>query len=237
MAQYKRILLKLSGESFANNSKNNIDQEMLEFYAREIKHVYDEGVGIAIVPGGGNIWRGDVHGKTFHDQPQSHYIGMLAGVINCLALQDALEGVGIPTRVMTALAMQSIAEPYIRRKAIRHLEKGRIVILGGGTGNPFFTHDSAAVLRAAEIHAEVLLMGKNGVDGVYSADPKKDLHATKYDELDYMRVLNDNLRVMDSTALTFAKERKLPIIVFDVQAPGTLMRVVNGEKLGTFIRD
>jgi uridylate kinase len=192
---------------------------------------------LAVVIGGGNIWRGEGAGKEHMDQAQSHYMGMLATVINALALQDALEQLKVPTRAMTALQIQSVAEPYIRRKAIRHLEKGRVVVFGGGTGNPFFTTDSAAALRAAEIHADVLLMGKNGVDGVYTDDPRTNPDAKKLVKLDYMHAVNNNLKVMDTTAMTFAKERALPIVVFNVSEPGTLLRVVNGEKIGSYISD
>ncbi len=171
------------------------------------------------------------------DQAQSHFMGMLATVINTLALQDALEHIKVPTRAMTALHMESVAEPYIRRKAIRHLEKGRVVVFGGGTGNPFFTTDSAAALRCAEIHSEVLLMAKNGVDGVYSSDPKVDSNAKKLEELDYMHAINSKLRIMDSTALTFADEKNIPIIVFNILNDDSLVKIINGEKIGSIIKN
>jgi uridylate kinase len=237
MAKYKRVLLKLSGEALQGNVGYGVDPHILSYYGQEIKSVVDVGVQVAVVIGGGNIWRGEGEGKEQMDQAQSHFMGMLATVINTLALQDALEQIKVPTRAMTAIRMESIAEPYIRRRAIRHLEKGRVVIFGGGTGNPFFTTDSAATLRGAEIHADVLLMGKNGVDGVYSADPKKDPTAYKLEKLDYMHAVTNNLRIMDQTALTFARERKLPIVVFDVQEPGTLLKVVKGEQIGSLIGD
>ncbi len=232
---YKRVLVKMSGEAFSGNSDYGIDLKTLENFAYEIKSIVDLGVQVAVVVGGGNIWRGEGKGKEKMDQAQSHFMGMLATVINTLAVQDALEQIGVATRAMTALQIQSVAEPYIRRKAIRHLEKGRVVVLGGGTGNPFFTTDSAATLRAAEIHAEVLLMAKNGVDGVYSADPKIDLTATKFDSLNYMEAINSNLRIMDTTALAFAKERTLPIIVFNGQEKGLLKKIIVGEKIGSKI--
>ncbi|MDQ3098555.1 MAG: UMP kinase [bacterium] len=232
---YKRVLLKFSGESLSGTKNVSVDPSTLEYFAHEVKSLSDMGVEVAIVIGGGNIWRGDIQGKDFKDQAQSHFIGMLSGIINCLAFQDSLEKLAIPTRVMTALRMENVAEPYIRRKAIRHLEKGRVVILGGGTGNPFFSHDSAATLRAAEIHAEVLLMAKNGVDGVYTADPKIDSSATLLENLDYEFAINEKLRVMDLTALTFAQERKLPIVVFNGIVQDNLKKIVLGEKIGSRI--
>jgi uridylate kinase len=232
---YKRVLVKMSGEAFSGESDYGVDPKALEYFAHELKSVADLGVQMAVVVGGGNIWRGEGKGKEHMDQAQSHFMGMLATVINTLALQDALEQLSVPTRAMTALQIESVAEPYIRRKAIRHLEKGRVVILGGGTGNPFFTTDSAATLRSAEIHAEVLLMSKNGVDGVYSADPKIDSAATKYKSLGYMEAINSNLRIMDTTALAFANEKKLPIIVFNGREEGLLKRIVLGEEIGSRI--
>lgn len=234
---YKRVLLKFSGESLAGTDKVSVDPRTLEYFAKEVQSLAELGVQVAVVIGGGNIWRGDVQGKEFKDQAQSHFIGMLAGVVNCLAFQDSLEKLSIPTRVMTAIRMENVAEPYIRRKAIRHLEKGRVVILGGGTGNPFFSHDSAAALRAAEIHAEVLLMAKHGVEGVYTADPKLDPEASFLPELEYTYAVHEKLRVMDLTALTFAQERKLPIIVFNGSIAGNLKRIVLGEKIGSVIKE
>jgi uridylate kinase len=232
---YKRILIKISGEAFGGQNGPGVDPNILVYFAQEIKSVVELGVQVAVVVGGGNIWRGEGKGKEHMDQAQSHFMGMLATVINTLALQDALEQIKVPTRAMTAIHMESVAEPYIRRKAIRHLEKGRVVILGGGTGNPFFTTDSAATLRSAEIHAEVLLMAKNGVDGVYTGDPKVDKSATKLDKLDYLHAIKENLRIMDTTALAFARERKLPIIVFDANRAGNIKKIVEGEKIGSYI--
>ncbi len=232
---FKRVLVKMSGEAFSGEQDYGVDPKSLEYFAHELKSIADLGVQVAVVVGGGNIWRGEGKGKEHMDQAQSHFMGMLATVINTLALQDALEQLEVPTRAMTALQIESVAEPYIRRKAIRHLEKGRVVVLGGGTGNPFFTTDSAAALRAAEIHAEVLLMSKNGVDGVYTADPKIDPAATKLDTLEYMQAINSNLRVMDTTALAFAKERMLPMVVFNGKEPGLLKKIIIGEKIGSRI--
>jgi len=234
-AVYKRILIKISGEAFGGKNGQGIDPGTLEYFAGEIKEVSDLGVQIAVVVGGGNIWRGEGKGKEHMDQAQSHFMGMLATVINTLALQDALEQLKVPTRAMTAIHMESVAEPYIRRKAVRHLEKGRVVVLGGGTGNPFFSTDSAAALRSAELRAEVLLMAKNGVDGVYTGDPKLDLSATKLEQLDYLHAIRENLRIMDTTALSFSKERKLPIVVFDANCAGNIKRIVEGEKVGSYI--
>jgi uridylate kinase len=233
--KFKRVVLKMSGEALSGNVGHGVDPTTLEYYAKEIKSISDLGVQIAVVIGGGNIWRGEGKGKEHMDQAQSHFMGMLATVINTLALQDALEQLKVPTRAMTAIQMESLAEPYIRRKAIRHLEKGRVVILGGGTGNPFFTTDSAAAIRTAEIHADVLLMAKNGVDGVYTADPKLDSSATKLDTLDYLHAINANLRIMDSTALTFANEHNLPIVVFNISEAGNLLKIISGEKIGSLI--
>jgi uridylate kinase len=233
--RYRRILLKLSGEQLRAEEGENIDADMLDFLAHEIEQVVLQGVEVAVVLGGGNIWRGNRAITRGMDAAQSHYMGMLATIINALAMQDALERCGIHTRAMTAMQMNEVAEPYIRRRATRHLEKGRVIILAGGTGNPYFTTDSAAALRAAEIHAEVILMAKNGVDGVYSADPRRDPAATRFDHLTYMEALRRGLTVMDSTALTFCMDNNIPIIVFNSQAPGTIARIVKGERVGTLV--
>jgi uridylate kinase len=233
--RYRRILLKLSGEQLRAEDGENIDADMLDFLAHEIKQVVVQSVEVAVVLGGGNIWRGNRAIARGMDAAQSHYMGMLATIINALAMQDALERCGIHTRAMTAIQMDEVAEPYIRRRATRHLEKGRVIILAGGTGNPYFTTDSAAALRAAEIHAEVVLMAKNGVDGVYSADPRRDPAATRFDHLTYMEALRRGLTVMDSTALTFCMDNDIPIIVFNAQAPGTIARIVKGEQVGTLV--
>lgn len=232
---YKRILLKLSGEALAGQSSFGVDVGRVQFYAREIQKVREFGTDVAVVVGGGNIWRGESAGHEHMDQPQSHFMGMLATVINTLALQDSLEQIGLPTRAMTSIRMESIAEPYIRRKAIRHLEKGRVIILGGGTGNPFFTTDSAAALRAAEVLADVLVMAKNGVDGVYSSDPKKHSDASFIEHLTYDDALTKNMRFMDATAIAFARERKMPIRVFSMDTEDALLKLVKGEKLGSYI--
>lgn len=234
---YKRILLKLSGEAFAGEQKQGVNVERVAYYAGEIAKVKQMGVDLAVVVGGGNIWRGEGVGKEHMDQAQSHTMGMLATVINTLALQDALEQLHVPTRAMTAIRMESIAEPYIRRKAIRHLEKGRVVIFGGGTGNPFFTTDSAAALRASEVHAEVLLMAKNGVDGIYSADPKLDSSASFIPHITYTESLARNLKFMDATALAFARERKLPVLVFSMDERDTLLKVVQGIEVGSRVSE
>lgn len=236
-AQYRRVLLKLSGEALAANKKSAepIATEVLDYFAAEIASVRKHGVEIAVVLGGGNIWRGNRAIARGMDAAQSHYMGMLATIINALALQDALERIGIFTRAMTAIKMDEVAEPYIRRRAIRHLEKGRVIILAAGTGNPYFTTDSAAALRSAEIHAEIVLMAKNGVDGVYTADPKSDPRATRFDHITYMDALSRGLAVMDSTALTFCMDNDIPIIVFDPMKPGNIERIVLGEHVGTLV--
>jgi uridylate kinase len=236
-AQYRRVLLKLSGEALAGDGGNSIAPEVLDYYAQEIQRVHVRGVQVAVVLGGGNIWRGSRAIAQGMDAAQSHYMGMLATIINALALQDALERHGVFTRAMTAIKMDEVAEPYIRRRAIRHLEKERAIILAAGTGNPYFTTDSAAALRAAEIHAEVVLMAKNGVDGVYSADPKRDPTATRFDRITYMDALSRGLTVMDSTALTFCMDNRIPIIVFDPMEPGNIERIILGEHVGTLVTD
>ena len=233
--KYKRVLLKLSGEAFAGKSKHGIDVTVLRKIARQIKKVTDMGVSIAIVVGGGNIWRGAEAEKNGMDRATADYAGMLATVINALSLQDVLEAEGLHTRTQSAIGIQSVAEPYIRRRAIRHLEKGRIVIFAAGTGNPYMTTDTAAALRAIEIGAEVLLMTKYSVDGIYNADPRKNPKATRFDHLTYLDALNMRLEVMDTTALSLCLENKLPIIVFDLQAPRSIERAVAGESIGTIV--
>jgi len=232
--KYKRILLKLSGEALQGDKNYGIDPEFLRKLAREIKEVADLGAEIAIVIGGGNIFRGVSGATQGMDRATADYMGMLATVMNALALQDALEKEGLQTRVLTAIEMKEIAEPYIRRRAIRHLEKGRVVIFGAGTGNPFFTTDTAAALRAAEINADVLLKATK-VDGIYTADPVKDKNAKKLDKLSYKDVITNGIKVMDSAAVSLCMENNIPIVVFDVRKPGNLKRVVIGEEVGTLV--
>ena len=231
--KYKRVLLKLSGEFLTRNGFG-IEPEATQALAREIKAAYDTGVQLAIVIGAGNLWRGARQGVGM-DRATADYIGMLATIMNALGLKDALESLGVPTRVQTALTITQVAEPYIRRRALRHLEKERIVIFGGGTGNPFFSTDTAAALRALEVGAEVVLMAKNKVDGVYSDDPRKNPEAVRFDELTYLEVLNRGLQVMDTTAITLCMEAGLPIVVFDIFKPGALVGIIQGEKVGTLI--
>ena len=233
--RYKRVLLKLSGEAFSGKLDYGIDADTLIRIAKQIKQVIEMGVGVAIVVGGGNIWRGAVAEQEGMDRVTADYAGMLATVINALSLQDALEKAGVITRTLTAIGIQQVAEPYIRRRAIRHLEKGRAVIFAGGTGNPYMTSDTAASLRAIEVEAEVLLMTKNNVDGIYNADPNKNPSAKKFDKLSHLEALNMRLDVMDATALSLCLENKLPIVVFDLQAPRGLERAVNGEPIGTLV--
>lgn len=230
--KYKRILLKLSGEALMGNRQYGIDPERLAEYADEIKQITNKGVEIAIVIGGGNIFRGLAGASNGMDRVQGDHMGMLATVINGLALQSALEDAGIETRLQTAIKINEVAEPFIRRRAMRHLEKGRVVIFGGGTGNPYFTTDSAAVLRAIEIEADVILKGTR-VDGIYTADPEKDTNAVKFDKITFNDVLKKGLKVMDSTAFTLSQENELPIIVFDMNKKGNLLKVVSGENVGT----
>lgn len=232
---YKRILLKLSGEALLGNKEFGIDSSVLSLYAKEIKSVVDLGIEVAIVIGGGNIFRGvsGVEGGM-KDRANADYMGMLATVINAMALQSALENEDVYTRLTSAIKMEQIAEPFIRRRAIRHLEKGRVVIFGAGTGNPYFTTDTAASLRAVEIEADVILKGTR-VDGIYTADPEKDASATRYDEISFTDVIKRNLKVMDMTAFTLCQENKLPIIVFDMNQPGNLAQIVNGKSVGTLV--
>lgn len=232
-AKYKRILLKLSGEALAGDSKKGIDPNVIGEICDEIKKVKQLGVEIAIVVGGGNFWRGR-NGKEM-ERTTSDYMGMLATVMNGLALQDALEARGMYTRVQTAIEMRQIAEPYIKRKALKHLERGRIVIFSCGTGNPYFTTDTTAALRAAEIEADVILVAKT-IDGVYSADPKVDPNAIKYDKITYLDILNKDLKVMDSTAISLCKDNNIPLIVFAMDNPSNIIKAVKGEKIGTLVK-
>ncbi len=231
--RYSRVLLKISGEAFAENG-TGVDVARTQAMAEEIADVGRAGVSIAIVVGGGNIWRGKAHEDAGMDRATADYMGMLATVINALALQNALERLGAPSRVQTAIAMHQIAEPYIRRRAIRHLEKGRIVIFAAGTGNPYFTTDTTAALRAVEVGAQAILKATK-VDGIYSADPKKHPSATRIDRLDYMDVLQRGLEVMDSTSMALCMDNNLPIIVFDMSVPGNIRRAVEGEAIGSFV--
>jgi len=229
---FNRILLKLSGEALMGDRSHGIDPVRINEYAEEIKQIYDQKTEIAIVIGGGNIFRGVSGSSQGIDRVQADYMGMLATVINGLALQSALENIGVPTRLQTALKIEAVAEPYIKRKAVRHLEKNRVVIFSAGTGNPFFTTDSAAVLRAVEINADVILKGTR-VDGIYNDDPEKNKEAVKFDTLSFEEVLKKGLKIMDTTAFTLSQENKLPIIVFDMNTKGNLVRVVRGENIGT----
>ncbi len=233
--RYSRVLLKLSGEAFAGKTGYGTDQSTLIKIAGQIKNVSQMGIQVAVVVGGGNIWRGAEVARNGMDRVTADYAGMLATVINALSLQDALEKMGIVTRTQSALEINQVAEMFIRRRAIRHLEKGRVVIFAAGTGNPYMTTDTAAALRAIEIEAQVLLMAKNHVDGIYSADPKKDPNAIKFDKLTHLEALNLRLRVMDSTAFSLCMENKLPIIVFDVEAPGGVEHAAEGEPIGTIV--
>jgi uridylate kinase len=232
--KYKRILLKLSGESLMGEQRFGISADMLNHYANQIKEIVDLGVEVAIVIGGGNIFRGLQAEKSGIERVQGDYMGMLATVINGMALQSALEGLGIYTRLISAIEMKQIAEPYIRRRAIRHLEKRRVVIFSSGTGSPYFTTDSAAALRANEINANVILKGTR-VDGIYTADPEKDPQATRFDRLTFAKVISLGLSVMDMTAFTLCQENNIPIIVFDVNNPDNLKRIVQGEPIGTLV--
>lgn len=234
--KYKRILLKLSGESLMGDKQYGIDSDRVLQYAKDIKAVHDQGIEIAIVIGGGNIFRGLSAEKSGMDRVQADYMGMLATVINSMALQDALEKLSVKTRLMTAIKMEQICEPFIRRRAVRHLEKRRIVIFGAGTGNPYFTTDTCASLRAIEVQADVVLKGTR-VDGIYTADPEKDPNATRYDEISFQEVYNKGLNVMDMTAFTLCQENKLPIIVFDMNKSGNFMKITNGEPIGTLVRE
>jgi len=233
--KYQRILLKLSGEALMGSKSFGIDNDRLALYAKQIKEVVQQGCQLAIVIGGGNIFRGIQAEKGGMDRVQGDYMGMLATVINSMALQSALESIHVQTRLQSAIKMEQICEPFIRRKAVRHLEKGRVVIFGAGSGNPYFTTDTAATLRAIEIEADVILKGTR-VDGIYTADPEKNPEATKYDEITFSEVYKKGLEVMDMTAFTLCNENKLPIIVFDMNKEGNLSKIINGENLGTLVK-
>jgi uridylate kinase len=233
--RYQRILLKLSGEALQGDAAFGIDPLTVEAIARQVADVHGRGVQVGIVIGGGNIWRGEPAATKGMDRSTADYMGMLATVINGLALQASLERVGLHTRVQTAVTMMEVAEPYIRRRAIRHLEKGRVVIFTAGTGNPYFTTDTAGSLRALEVGADVLLMAKNRVDGVYDADPNTNPNARKFEQLTYMEALERRLKVMDTTALSLCMDNRLPIIVFDLANQGNLLRLVEGERVGTLV--
>jgi len=233
---YKRILLKLSGESLMGDKQYGIDNKQVLQYAHDIKDVHDKGIEMAIVVGGGNIFRGLSAEKSGMDRAQADYMGMLATVINCMALQNALESIGVETRLQSAIKMEQICEPYIRRRAMHHLQERKIVIFGAGTGNPYFTTDTAASLRAIEIKADVVLKGTR-VDGIYTADPEKDPTATRYENITYQEVYDKGLNVMDMTAITLCQENKLPIIVFDMNKPGNFMKIALGEPIGTLVKE
>ncbi|WP_202077146.1 UMP kinase [Caldalkalibacillus salinus] len=238
MAQgrYNRVVLKLSGEALAGNMGYGIDPSVIQSIAKQIQEVVELDVEVAVVVGGGNIWRGMAGSAKGMDRATADYMGMLATVMNGLALQDALETEGVPTRVQTSIEMRQVAEPYIRRRAIRHLEKKRVIIFAGGTGNPYFSTDTTAALRAAEIEAEVILMAKNNVDGVYSADPSVDPSARKYDQLSFLDVLKEGLAVMDSTASSLCMDNDIPLIVFSIMEEGNIKRAVSGDDIGTIVR-
>lgn len=235
MASLKRILLKLSGEALMGNQQFGIQPDMIDLFGDEIKDIVDAGYEVAVVIGGGNIFRGLQAGNLGIDRVQGDYMGMLATVINGMALQGVLEKRGINTRLMSAVAIEQVCEPYIKRRAVRHLEKGRVIIMAAGTGNPFFTTDTAAALRAVEIGADALLKGTS-VDGIYTADPKKDPTATKYENISYQEVIVKELKVMDQTAFTLCKENSLPIIVFSIKEKGNILKILSGEKIGTLVQ-
>ncbi|CUS26381.1 uridylate kinase [Paucilactobacillus oligofermentans DSM 15707 = LMG 22743] len=234
--KYKRVILKLSGEALAGDRGFGINPPVIKDVAEELKQVHELGVEIAIVVGGGNMWRGEAGAQMGMERAQADYVGMLGTIMNALALQDSLESIGVPTRVQTSIEMRQIAEPYVRRKAVRHLEKGRIVIFAGGTGSPYFSTDTTAALRAAEINADAILMAKNGVDGVYSADPNKDSSAVKYDSLTHLEIIKNNLHVMDSTASSLSMDNDIPLVVFNLNETGNIMKVVEGQNIGTTVR-
>jgi uridylate kinase len=235
-AKFKRVVLKLSGEALAGDNGFGIDPKIIDSIARQIKEIVELDVEVAVVVGAGNIWRGKTGSEMGMDRATADYMGMLATVMNALALQDGLETLEVGTRVQASIDMRQVAEPYIRRRAIRHLEKKRVVIFAAGTGNPYFSTDTTAALRAAEIEAEVILMAKNNVDGVYTADPKLDKTATKYESLSYLEVLNEGLAVMDSTASSLCMDNNIPLIVFSITEPGNIKRVILGEEIGTIVR-
>ena len=233
--KYKRILIKLSGEALAGDKGVGIDLATVQAIAKEIAEVHDSGVEIALVIGGGNLWRGEAAAAAGMDRVQADYTGMLGTVMNALVMADSLQQYGVDTRVQTAIPMQNVAEPYIRGRALRHLEKGRIVIFGAGIGSPYFSTDTTAALRAAEIEAEAILMAKNGVDGVYNADPKKDANAVKFDELTHVEVIKRGLKIMDATASTLSMDNDIDLVVFNMNEPGNIKRVVFGEAIGTTV--
>jgi uridylate kinase len=234
-SKYKRIVLKLSGEALAGEKGYGIDPMTVDTIAAQIQKVAEMGLEVAIVNGGGNIWRGLAGASKGMDRATADYMGMLATVINSLALQDALENRNVPTRVQTAIEMRQVAEPYIRRRAIRHLEKARVVIFAAGTGNPYFSTDTTAALRAAEIEADAILMAKNGVDGVYDDDPRKNPQAKKFDHLDYLDVIQKQLNVMDSTAISLCMDNNIPIVVFNIEEPGNIIKACLGNVTGTIV--
>lgn len=233
--KYKRILIKLSGEALAGEQGVGINLPVVQAMAKEIAEVHSSGVEIALVIGGGNLWRGEPAAEAGMDRVQADYTGMLGTVMNALVMADSLQKEGVETRVQTAIAMQSVAEPYIRGRALRHLEKGRIVIFGAGIGSPYFSTDTTAALRAAEIEADAILMAKNGVDGVYNADPKKDANAVKFDELTHVEVINRGLKIMDATASTLSMDNDIDLVVFNMNESGNIKRVVFGENIGTTV--
>ncbi|GGC97178.1 uridylate kinase [Pontibacillus chungwhensis BH030062] len=235
-AHYRRVVLKLSGEALSGAEGYGLDPAVIQSVARQVKEISELGVEVAVVVGGGNIWRGKVGSEVGMDRATADYMGMLATVMNSLAMQDSLENIGIPTRVQTSIEMRQVAEPYIRRKAIRHLEKKRVVIFAAGTGNPYFSTDTTAALRAAEIEADVILMAKNNVDGVYNDDPKQNKDAKKYDELSYLDVLNEGLGVMDSTASSLCMDNDIPLLVFSITEEGNIKKAVLGDQIGTIVR-
>lgn len=236
VSQYKRVVIKLSGEALAGDLGFGFSPEVIKSIAGEIKEVIDLGVEVALVVGGGNIWRGKIGAEMGMERANADYMGMLGTVMNALALQDSLENLGVPTRVQSSIVMTQVAEPYIRRKAVRHLEKARVVIFAAGTGNPYFSTDTTAALRAAEINADAILMAKNNVDGVYSADPKLDPSAVKYETLTYLDVIQQGLQVMDSTASTLCMDNDIKLVVFNLSDQGNIKRAVMGEKIGTVVR-
>ncbi|NQM13155.1 UMP kinase [Streptococcus suis] len=233
--KYKRILIKLSGEALAGERGVGIDLKTVQEMAKEIQEVAESGIQIALVIGGGNLWRGEPAAEAGMDRVQADYTGMLGTVMNALVMADSLKQLGVDTRVQTAIAMQSVAEPYIRGRALRHLEKGRIVIFGAGIGSPYFSTDTTAALRAAEIEADAILMAKNGVDGVYNADPKKDANAVKFNELTHREVISRGLKIMDATASTLSMDNDIDLVVFNMNEPGNIKRVVFGEPIGTTV--
>ena len=235
MRRYNRVVLKISGEALSGNLGHGINPEIVSEISQVIKNINKMGVEVAIVVGGGNFWRGATAKNM--DRTTSDYMGMLGTIINGLALQDALENIDVETRLQTAIEMRQIAEPYIRRKAVRHLEKGRVVIFSGGSGNPYFSTDTTAALRAAEINAEIILLAKNGVDGVYSDDPNKNPDSVKFDELKYIDVLNKGLKIMDSTATSLCMDNKIPILVFGIENPESIEKIILGENIGTIIKE